>query len=718
MPKHVGRRSPLPPSRPRGGNYSPYARPPTTYPCPPRNRSAEIITISLLVAAFILLGVGTMLWAVEARLLFRATPTPTATRTAPITATPDFGATRVVQEQLTQEAYQMALLGTITPTPPDLPVESDNPSAPTTTPLTVRLPGVNAPFQPTPVIAEATVTPELLPVETPTDVMLVLPVVVDSSPVETPTPTPMLIAEVPTALPTSTETPTATPTEIPTETPTLPVDTPSPVPTETLVPPTPTPTLTPIPPGQPFVVGSLKGFIGEQSTALRLGPSNIYSVTTNSLAPNTEINIIGRNPSGEWLYICCLDNQPYWVRQAYARPSGNTLQPGAPEDSNPNDVRWLPTQAPPSYLPPLPTAVPPGPDDFPLYRFDRQGQGRVDIPNPPFNYGWVDISAGQAGQGFGSPAAVVNSSVLAGSADNHLYSFQRLNGGQLWRFKLGDNPGQQVTQAPMIYQGEIFIADQNRTIYALEDHGGSVTEIWRVEVPQPVLSSFNIYSDTLFVATGEGNTHNLLALDRDNGALLRSFAATGPGMHYPIIGDQLVYVADRVVTALDVINGERVWEHPNVENIVAGPVYASPGPNALAELYFVADNRRIYALDANTGVELWNVDNRDPATSLAINDTMLFVAGNGYLRAYQRQNQSEVWSVNINGQVLGGPLVDARHVLVVTQPGNVHIFDTQTGSSTYGSLIPAPAGGAPAVSGPWIFIPGANGRVYALLGTQ
>jgi outer membrane protein assembly factor BamB len=313
---------------------------------------------------------------------------------------------------------------------------------------------------------------------------------------------------------------------------------------------------------------------------------------------------------------------------------------------------------------------------------------------------------------------VVNSSVLAGSSDNHLYSFERTNGNQLWRFKLGDNPGQQVTQTPLIYQNEIFFADQNRTVYAIENHGNSYTDLWRVDVPQPVLTSFNIFSDTLFVATGEGNNHTLLALDRDNGALLRSFAATGPGMRYPVIGDQLVYVADRFVTALDVINGESVWEHSNFENIIAGPVYASPGPNALAELYVVADNRRIYALDANTGVELWNVDNRDPATSLAVNDTMLFVAGNGYLRAYLRQNQSEVWSVAVNGQVLGGPLVDATHVLVVTQPGNLHIFDVQTGSSTYGTILLAPAGGAPAVSGGWIYVPGANGRVMALAGTQ
>lgn len=312
----------------------------------------------------------------------------------------------------------------------------------------------------------------------------------------------------------------------------------------------------------------------------------------------------------------------------------------------------------------------------------------------------------------------MDSTVLVGSADNHLYGFDRNNGNQLWRVKLGDNPGQQITQAPMIYDGDIFVANQNRNLYDFEDHGNEAVQIWRVETLQPALTSFNIYSETLFIGTDEGNNHSLLALDRDNGALLRTFTTTGPGMRYPVIGDQMIYVADRFVTALDVINGEQVWEQSGFENITAGPVYASPGLNALAELYVAADNRRIYALDANTGVEVWNVDNRDPATSLAINDTMLFVAGNGYVRAYLRQNQREVWSVAVNGQVLGGSLVDANRVLVVTQFGNVQIFDAQMGSPIYGTIIPSPAGGAPAVSSHWIFVPAANGRLYALLGTQ
>ena len=68
-------------------------------------------------------------------------------------------------------------------------------------------------------------------------------------------------------------------------------------------------------------------------------------------------------------------------------------QPNAPEGSNPDDVRWLPIQPILASLTPLPTQIPPGPDDYPLARYDHHGQGRVDrLPNLPFNFAWPALA--------------------------------------------------------------------------------------------------------------------------------------------------------------------------------------------------------------------------------------------------------------------------------------------------------------------------------------
>jgi outer membrane protein assembly factor BamB len=255
----------------------------------------------------------------------------------------------------------------------------------------------------------------------------------------------------------------------------------------------------------------------------------------------------------------------------------------------------------------------------------------------------------------------------------------------------------------------------------LSGGGGAVKVIWRVHIDQPALTSINVFSDTLFLVMGNGADNNhLLALDRDNGAVRwTTQKSTGNGPRYPTIGDQLVYLADSNITAYDVMNGEQVWVNNDTQNIIAGPTYGSPGVSGLAELYIVAGDNRIYDLDANTGVELWNIDNGERATELALNADSLFVAGDNYIKAINRQDQSLRWRTPIQGgPVMGGPLVDNHRVLIVTKAGNIYLLDSQSGAAIVVPSIPAPAAGGPAVSGPYIFIPGSDGRLYELLTKQ
>jgi outer membrane protein assembly factor BamB len=687
-----------------------------------RNQTAEVLTIAVLVAAFILLGLGLMLWALEARVALRPTPTPTPTRGPAPTATVDFRATRVVEDFLTQQAYQAALLGT--PVPPALPLTATTPGAlapsgitATATAIVALLPGIIVstarPPTPTPpaevaIPPTATVAPA---VTLPTTSVVSLPVLGGVSPLPAPTPTapPVVPPTIPPTLPPAlpTDTPTATPPPLPL----APTDTPTLVLPPTVVP--PTPTFTPPPTTIPYLVTSLRAFTGDQPVPAYLGPSTIYTRTA-TLAANTEIRLLGRNASGEWVYSCCFNNEPAWVRQVYAQPRDNTLGPGAPEGANANDVRWLALQPVSSILQPLPVPTPIPEGDYPLYRYARDAAGRLPrLPQPPVSFGWP--ATAQAAQALISPVTVAGSSVLVGSADNHLYSFDRVNGNQRWRYDVG----QPVRQAPMVLDGEIFIADDTGRLFMFEDHGNQAALIWGpMGVNLPAVTSFNIYSDTLFIGVGQGVDYRLLALDRDNGALLDSFTITGSALRYPAVGDQLVYVAAGTLVALEVFNLDPVWTRTDLTNITAGPVYSTPGVRGLAELYIVDGTNRIFCLDANTGRELWNYDNGEPATGLAVANNSLIVSGNGYVKAITRDTLQQLWRAGTPGPVLGGAWTDGSRVLAITQAGMLLFVDATNGATLPSATIPAPAGGAGAVSDPWIFVPGADGVLYALRETQ
>lgn len=708
------RRRPLPPYwPPPSAGASRYRPPYAGYP--PRNRSAEIITISVLVAAFLLLGLGGLLWAIDARLALGPTPTPTPTLRPTLTATPDFRSTQVVEDFLTQRAMQLAQAPVaITPTPAAVAgapaatlslVPEVAPVVGSVTPSSVMLPGVIAPGAPesgdiTPTPPEAAEQPLATASATPNT--LAVPIVVGGeSPLPTPAPPPDVPPEAPPP------TPTPMPVEAPTATPT------ATLPPATFTPGPPTPSPTPTATGLPYVVNRLRAYVGSTAANVYFGPSTIYTLT-GTIDANTEVNLIGRNPSGEWVYVCCRNNEPVWARQYDIRPKDNDLQPGAEEDANPDDVRWLSVQPAPSSVRtlPVPTPIPAG--YYPLPYYSRAGNGRLpSLPNQPFNSNaWPSVA--QAGQALVSAPAVGLSSVLVGSADNHLYSFDRLNGNQRWRVNL-ERP---VRVSPIIYDDEIFVVDETGLMRAFEDHGNDAVQIWSASAGQPPLTSFNVYSDTLFLAVGQpGTSHQLLSIDRDTGERIRSFDVTGPGLRYPVIGDQLVYAADGLLWALDVFDGSIVWSRTDIQNFTAGPIYATPGVVGLAELYVVDGNNRIFCLDANTGVELWNFDNGEAATSLGLTDAALIVAGNGYVKAISRESVTQLWRTGVGGTVLGSPMSDASHVMALTQGGNLTYLDPATGSTLVSFVIPVQAGGAAAVSESWFFIPGTDGRMYAVQGT-
>ncbi|RIK50620.1 MAG: hypothetical protein DCC57_11690, partial [Chloroflexi bacterium] len=694
MPKRLGRR-PLPPS----SLPPPGPRPaPPVEPLPPRTPAyvyvvrrssmAEIITVAVLIAVLLLLGVGLMLWAVRSDLAFGPTPTPTRTSAPPLSATPDFRATRLAEDMLTQTAYQAALLGTRTPTPPQLvtpgapghllPPDLTATATLTPTPVTVMLPGI-AVYGPTP---ESSETP-LSALATPTPIVVVLPIGISISALPTPAPDEEVFAP-------PTETPGELPTAIPTETPAVllppaapPTFTPEP-PTPAPLPPTPSPT--PLPPptatGQPYLVTSLRAFVRNENTTVRLGPSVVYTAT-GTLAANSEVQLLGRTPSGEWVYACCVDNRPGWVRQAYARPRDNGLPPGAPQGTNGNDVRWLGVQPVTTGLLPLPTPTPIPPGDYPLWRYTRDAQGRLpQLPQPSVSLAWP--APAQASQALISPAVVTGASVVVASADQHLYSFDRINGNQRWR----NNLGQPIRQAPAVLGGEIFVADDAGRLIALADRGNESVQIWNTGTGLPAVTSFSVYSDTLFVGVGQDGSYQLLAVDRDNGAVLRTFTLTGSPLRYPAVGDQLVYAAAGVVVALDVLNYEVVWRRDDLTNISAGPVYSSPGVRGLAELYLVDGNNRLFCLDANTGIELWNYDNGEAASGLAVNDRFVFVSGNGYVKAITRDTVQQAWRATTAGLVVGGAWVDNERVLALTQGGTLHFMDAASGGALGGAIVP------------------------------
>jgi outer membrane protein assembly factor BamB len=669
----------------------------------PRNRTALVLTTSLLVAFFVLIGVGWLFFVFQDGQLGGATPTATPTPLAATrTPTPDVRATLVADDMLTQIAYSATALARIDPaalTAAALSAESPATSLPAETQPAAPLPAETQ-------LAEPAQPAETLPAETQTAVQLPL----ISGQTET--------TPVPTALPSAT--PTAPVAYLPD------VEIPEPQPTAPLTEPTPTlpPAPAPTAAATGFVaqVARLAATVRNADTIVYIGPSTYYSQTNTPLTPNAGIELRGRSLEGDWLYGCCTNSgENFWVRPAYVTIVNNPLPAGFPAGAdpnspqwNPNNPKWLPVYQEPDVVP-RPQATQPPPNDYPLARYDPGNTGRLPmLPRPPLRDVWGNLQ--MAGQSFGSPVAVMGENVIASNQDGQLYSQNRSNGSQRWRYNLNNNG----TLAPAIQDGRIYFPYASSRMIVLQDAGNTANQIFDIDLLGLITTSPAFQNDIVFVGVGDNVDAKLVGMKRDNLGERRTFEEPQARIQQPAIGQETVYVAADQLWAVDANwwrAPEIIWNSPDVFNVAAPPVYAYPGQLRSAELYVVDTNGLLHALDAHTGFRLWTYTAGSPQAMLAVNEMTVFLAGSGQLRAVSRQTGMQLWAVAYNDDLAGGPYVTSDRVLVITRNGAVLIYDAASGTTVdAGTSLRMALNGAPAISADWIFAPTA-GTLFGYQGT-
>jgi hypothetical protein len=219
------------------------------------------------------------------------------------------------------------------------------------------------------------------------------------------------------------------------------------------------------------------------------------------------------------------------------------------------------------------------------------------------------------------------------------------------------------------------------------------------------------FNDVVFIGIGEGDGARLMAMKRDNYQDQRFFEEPQAKLLQPAIGQETIYVAGGRLWAVDVNfwqGVEVIWQSPIVNDVTAPPVYAFPGVIRTAELYVADASTNVYALDANTGAEVWRYFVGAQVNTLAVNDASLFISGSGQLRAVSRQTGQTIWTVQTGSLLSGGPLVTADRVMVVTQSGAVLMYDAATGTVIATTSLPGIINAAPAVSLEWLFSPSGN----------
>lgn len=645
----------------------------------PSNSTGQLI-LGLILLLMILGGSwGIWNWARASGLALAPTATQTPTPRSTPTPTADFRATVQFQDRLTREAFQAAALGQITATP--LPTETSTPTATGTAtetpdPETVQLPTLTAtpsPSSPNNDGATATVTDPAQPTAT----------------------------EVATETAVPTEAPTETPTNLPTETP---------IPTDTA---TATPSGPPTPPL--YVVASLKGVI-TQDGVLKRGPNQLYPTIEPVLNLGQQVELRGRDRFGEWIYLCCSNDQSGWVRQAFVSAQNNTLPSGAPVTVTPDDIALLPIQAADPVLAATPTPTPLSSNVFPQALRDRTNQAFVPaLPRPPFTFTLRD-QATTGSATLGDVVVSMNGMFIA-SADARIYSFEPQFGSQHWRQDVGGL----ATYGLLVQDNRIYAAmaqNGGGLVVTLQDRGFDGVRLWSHNVPLPPVAPLALAGDRLFVTVQSEADQGIYTLNPLTGDEIWSYtlpaSAAGRTLYKPAVGNQLLYVGGDQIRALDIVSGTLIWESSNLPGISTSPIFSAPGLAKLSELFVADGNNRALLLDANTGAQQWQFAAAGPITGMALNDTTLFVGGQSFLQGLNRETGVLLWQTSLNALVIGNPIVSPDLVVVATESGQIQVLDARNGLFLAAGQLQVTVTGGPTASRGWVYVPTANQSIYAL----
>ena len=242
--------------------------------------------------------------------------------------------------------------------------------------------------------------------------------------------------------------------------------------------------------------------------------------------------------------------------------------------------------------------------------------------------------------------------------------------------------------------------------------------LWQFSVPGWAMNAPTVSDGMAYVGADDLNVY---ALDAANGAPVWTFE-TGDVVRSPaVLSDGVVYIGsnDNMLYALDAATGDLLWQHDTGSPVQYAPLVAD---GAVYVPTISEGGRKIHALDAASGAELWVAPEYYPfdtgwefgvGAALA-SDMLLMIDDQGGLQAVNAQTGESVWS--FRGEVgTDTPPMAIGEVVYVTAVNTAHALDLETGEELWKfstGMFPA-RGFTPVIEdGMYFFAP--DDHVYAL----
>jgi outer membrane protein assembly factor BamB len=198
-----------------------------------------------------------------------------------------------------------------------------------------------------------------------------------------------------------------------------------------------------------------------------------------------------------------------------------------------------------------------------------------------------------------STPVIDDGTVYIGSFDKKLYALDATTGKKKWETA---EVGGAIAATPVVYNNTVYFGSFDRYLYAVDATDGSLKWKSEVEAGKWFWAKPIIYNNTVYAPSLDGKVY---ILDAESGhELIDAIDLGSPVSSSPVLVDGLIIIAsgEGRVYSLDTANNQ-VKPLADVREKVDAPLWASNG----VIYVHTQEHETLYALDAQTGVELWQV---------------------------------------------------------------------------------------------------------------
>ena len=300
-----------------------------------------------------------------------------------------------------------------------------------------------------------------------------------------------------------------------------------------------------------------------------------------------------------------------------------------------------------------------------------------------------------------------------------------------WLFKGTGGVVTDFSSSPAVVGAQVYITAAQGSLFS---SGGAVhcfdanrgVSLWRYDTSVQIFSSPTVAGGRVYVGEGfhqDADCH-LHCLDANNGRLIWTFKTTSHVESTPFISQGKVYfgAGNDGVYCLDALEGKQIWHYPSVHVDMSPVVWKG-------KVYFGTGygEYRIYAVDANSGEEVWSkrVDYPAWGSPSADGDTIFFGLGNGNfiesaampqgrVTAHNAGTGEQIWEYEAGDSVLTAVAYRNGFVYFGSRDGHVYALNAANGALYWRSSIGHPVVSSPAVTESAVYIGADNGVIYRL----